>query len=129
MILIYYIGYSHGLSENIAKVIFKHHLFQFIRFCLSKNIYYFDINPSNIIFDNRNKIKIIDYGNAHFFQNQNMIFNKDYCKNEFKNPEMWEKNEFKGEKSIIFILGAFLFNLLLEDMVFKNRKKMIYYIN
>ena len=58
-----------------------------------------------------------------------MIFNQDYCKNEFKNPEMWEKNEFKGEKSIIFILGAFLFNLLLEDMVFKNRKKMIYYIN
>jgi len=26
---------------------------------------------------------------------------------------MWEKNEFKGEKSIIFILGAFLFNLFI----------------
>ena len=122
MILSYYIGYSHGLTENIAKVIFKH-LLQFIQFCLSKNIYYFDINPSNIIFDNQNKIKIIDYGNAHFFQNQNMIFNKDYCKNEFKSPEMWEKNEFKGEKSIIFILGAFLFNLVTGKYGFQKSEK------
>jgi serine/threonine protein kinase len=122
LILSYYISYSHGLSENIAKVIFKH-LLQFIRFCLSKNIYYFDINPSNIIFDNQNKIKIIDYGNAHFFQNQNMIFNKDYCKNELKSPEMWEKNEFKGEKSIIFILGAFLFNLVTGKYGFQKSEK------
>jgi hypothetical protein len=40
-----------------------------------------------------------------------MIFNKYYCKNEFKSQEMWKKNECKGEKSIIFMLGAFLFDL------------------
>ena len=38
------------------------------------------------------------------------------------------KNEFKGEKSIIFILGAFLFNLVAGRYGFQKSKKKWYII-
>ncbi len=88
-----------GLTEIQAKIIFKK-IVEGIQFCHSRNICHLDIKPCNIMFDNKFNPIIIDYGLSRKFKdsktNEIIVFKGAAGTNEYKSPEMFEKQEFTG---------------------------------
>ena len=124
--LFYYLDQNkEGLSEKYAKVIFKK-IVKAIQFCHNRNICHLDIKPDNIIFDKDFNPIIIDFGLSNKYRNDNneiIIYVGNLGTKNYKSPEMWEKNEYKGVESDIFSLGVVLFNLVTSKNGFATSKK------
>ena len=121
-----------GLTEIQAKIIFKK-IVEGIQFCHSRNICHLDIKPCNIMFDNKFNPIIIDYGLSRKFKdpktNEIIVFEGAAGTNEYKSPEMFEKQEFTGVESDIFSLGIVLFNLVTGKAGFITSEKEDKYYN
>ena len=119
--LLDYIKKSNGLSEKLAKMIFKK-IVERIQFCHNKNICHLDIKPANIVFDNEFEPIIIDFG-LSLKINDDKIYEGETGTEQYECPEMWEKGKFTGVEADIFSLGALLFNLIAPSFGFLQAKK------
>ena len=121
-----------GLTEIQAKIIFKK-IVEGIQFCHSRNICHLDIKLCNIMFDNKFNPIIIDYGLSRKFKdpktNKIIVFEGAAGTDEYKSPEMFEKQEFTGVESDIFSLGIVLFNLVTGKAGFITSEKEDKYYN
>ena len=119
--LLDYIEKSNGLSEKLAKMIFKK-IVERIQYCHNKNICHLDIKPENIVFDNEFEPIIIDFGLSKKI-NDDKIYEGKTGTEQYECPEMWEKGKFTGVEADIFSLGALLFNLIAPSFGFLQAKK------
>ena len=119
--LLDYIEKSNGLSEKLAKMIFKK-IVERIQFCHNKNICHLDIKPANIVFDNEFEPIIIDFG-LSLKINDDKIYEGETGTEQYECPEMWEKGKFTGVEADIFSLGALLFNLIAPSFGFWHAEK------
>jgi len=104
------LGEKSLIKEKHIKLLFKKIILA-IQFCHRKNICHLNINPSNIVFDDEFQPKIIDYILSEKVDDSGVV---EVPRGNIKYicPEMWEKNEFIGEKADIFSLGVLLINLV-----------------
>ena len=101
------------LPEKIAKFLFKN-IALGVQFLHKNNICHLDLKPENIILDKTFRPIIIDYGFSQKYMDEYedpLILKGNMGTDEYKCPEMWEKEKFYGHKADIFSLGVILLNL------------------
>ena len=122
--LFYYIKY-HNFSETHAKVIFKK-ILKAVKFCHDRNICHLDIKPDNIVFDFTFGLSLIDFGFANKIKDKyktKIDYKGRLGTPQFECPEMWEKNEYTGDKADIFSLGVVLIILISGSYGFLSSEK------
>lgn len=98
------------LEESDAKRIFKQ-ILEGIKYCHSRCITHRDIKLENLLLDDQNNIKIIDFGFSTCIPNDKKI--KIFCGTpSYMAPEIVQKIEYAGPPADIWALGVLLFTLL-----------------
>ena len=91
-----------------------------ITFCHSKNIYHRDIKLENLIVDENNQIKIIDFGfSAISPKNKHLSF---FCGTpSYMPPEIVQKKDYLGSNADIWSCGILLYAMLCGSFPFRGR--------
>jgi serine/threonine protein kinase len=98
------------LEELDAKRIFKQ-ILEGIKYCHSRCIAHRDIKLENLLLDDYNNVKIIDFGFSTCIPNEKKI--KMFCGTpSYMAPEIVQKLEYSGPPADIWALGVLLFTLL-----------------
>ena len=81
------------------------------------NIAHRDLKPENILINQKNDIKLIDFGLGKIFNKGELL--KTQCGSPFyASPEMIKGNKYNGISSDIWSLGVILFSMLFEELPF-----------
>ena len=98
------------LEEWDAKRIFKQ-ILEGLKYCHSRCITHRDIKLENLLLDDNNNIKIIDFGFSTCIPNEKKI--KIFCGTpSYMAPEIVRKTEYCGPPADIWALGVLLFTIL-----------------
>lgn len=82
-----------------------------IRYCHNRCITHRDIKLENLLLDDKNNIKIIDFGFSTCIPNEKKI--KIFCGTpSYMGPEIVNKTEYCGPPADIWALGVLLFTIL-----------------
>ena len=112
------------LEENESKFIFRQ-VVEGINHLHKKNIYHRDIKLENLIIDQKNLIKIIDFGFAVNCQKTKYL--NFFCGTpSYMAPEIVQKKDYLGQSVDIWSIGILLYTILCG--VFPFRGMMIYII-
>ena len=107
------------LEEWDAKRLFKQ-IVEGISYCHQRCITHRDIKLENLLLDEENNIKIIDYGFSTCVPNEKKI--KIFCGTpSYMAPEIVSKIEYSGPPADIWALGVLLFALLCGKFPFKGQ--------
>jgi tRNA A-37 threonylcarbamoyl transferase component Bud32 len=105
------------LEEIEAVRLFKQ-ILSAIEYCHSKNVTHRDIKLENILLDENNNIKIIDFGFATCFSHDKKV--KLFCGTpSYMSPEIVCRVEYSGPPADVWALGVLLFVLLCGCYPFK----------
>ena len=78
-----------------------------------------DLKPENILINNKNDIKLIDFGLGKMFTKGQLL--KTQCGSPFyASPEMINGNKYNGVNSDIWSLGVILYLMLFEELPFMD---------
>lgn len=88
-----------------------------LKFIHSKGIVHRDISPKNIIVLKNKEIKIIDFGNARYFNKPNKNDDKLVLKPGFSPPELYMKTNVQGPWTDIYSLAVTFYNLVTNAKV------------
>ncbi len=106
------------LDEAHARGIFKQ-IVSGIRYCHSKCITHRDIKLENILYDEKDKIHIIDFGFSTCIPNDKKI--KIFCGTpSYMAPEIVSKKEYEGPPADIWALGVLLYAILCGTFPYKG---------
>jgi len=109
---------NHGLPEDGVHKMFKQILCA-IECCHKNNIAHRDIKLSNIMVDENNNIKLIDFGVSSFTREG--IFRNTFCGTPaFAPPEIFLGNTYRGPEVDLWSLGVVLYSMLMADFPFKS---------
>ncbi len=98
------------LEEWDAKRLFKQ-IVEGISYCHQRCITHRDIKLENLLLDEENNIKIIDYGFSTCVPNEKKI--KIFCGTpSYMAPEIVQKTEYCGPPADVWALGVLLFTIL-----------------
>lgn len=98
------------LDEKEAKRIFKQ-LLTALAYCHRKSIAHRDIKLENILLDDSNNVKLIDFGFSTCIPNDKKI--KMFCGTpSYMAPEIVNKEEYAGPPADIWASGVLLFALM-----------------
>lgn len=106
------------LDESEARRIFKQVLAG-VRYCHSKNVSHRDIKLENLLLDEQNNIKIIDFG----FSSCVPLFTKlrIFCGTpSYMAPEIVNKKQYIGPPADVWALGVLLYAMLSGKFPFKG---------
>ncbi|TDT72406.1 serine/threonine protein kinase [Hypnocyclicus thermotrophus] len=82
-----------------------------IKYLHSKNIIHKDLKPKNILINNKNKVKIIDFGIADYLKDNNIkAGTKIYC-----SPEQ-EKGEILDKRTDIYSFGIMFYEIIAKKL-------------
>ena len=106
------------LKEQEAKRIFIQ-ILGGISYCHSKCVSHRDIKLENILLDENNNVKIIDFGFSTIMSKDSK--NKLYCGTlSYMAPEIFSGKEYKGQAADIWALGILLYAMLCGKFPFKG---------
>ena len=105
------------LDEPEARRIFKQVLHG-IEYCHNKNVTHRDLKLENILLDDNNNVKIIDFGFGTCFSHDKKV--KLFCGTpSYMAPEIVNRVEYSGPPADVWALGVLLFVLLCGNYPFK----------
>ena len=105
------------LDEPEARRIFKQVLHG-IEYCHNKNVTHRDLKLENILLDDNNNVKIIDFGFGTCFSYDKKV--KLFCGTpSYMAPEIVNRVEYSGPPADVWALGVLLFVLLCGNYPFK----------
>lgn len=105
------------LEETEARRIFKQILLG-IQYCHQKNVTHRDVKLENLLLDESNNIKIIDFGFSTCFSHEKKV--KMFCGTpSYMAPEIVARVEYHGPPADVWALGILLFVLLCGCYPFK----------
>ena len=108
---------NHCLEEAESKRIFRQ-ILSAIEYCHGRNIAHRDIKLDNILLDQKNNVKIIDFG----FSTMNSQDEKSrvFCGTpSYMAPEIVGRKDYYGIQADIWALGILLYAMLIGKMPFK----------
>jgi len=113
------------LEENDAKRIVKQILCA-MEYCHSKNVTHRDLKLENLLLDEKNDVKIIDFGFATCFSSEKKV--KIFCGTpSYMAPEIVARKEYAGPPVDVWAIGVLIFVLLCGHYPFKgNGDKELY---
>ena len=106
------------IDEKTCKEIYLQ-ILNGITFCHSKNIYHRDIKLENLIVDDNNNIKIIDFGfSANSPKTKLLSF---FCGTpSYMPPEIVQKKDYLGHSADIWSCGILLYAMLCGSFPFRG---------
>lgn len=111
------------LCEKEAKILF-HQTVKAIHFCHSKNIVHRDIKLENILLDQDNNIKMIDFGFSIIIPSYKKL--NIFCGTpSYMAPEIVNKVLYVGQTADIWALGILLYVILCGKFPFKGRNGIL----
>ena len=106
------------LKEDEAKRVFKQ-VVEAIRYCHNRCITHRDIKLENVLLDEQNNIKTIDFGFSTCIPNEKKV--KIFCGTpSYMAPEIVQKTEYRGPPADIWALGVLLFTMLCGCFPYKG---------
>lgn len=110
------------LDDAEAKRVF-YQICQGISYCHAKNIVHRDLKLENLLVDDSNNIKIIDFGFSICVENDKLL--NIFCGTpSYMAPEIVSKRNYKGYLTDIWALGILLYTLLCGSFPFKGIKNV-----
>ena len=105
------------LEESEANRVFKQ-ILHAINYCHGKNVTHRDIKLENILLDDENNVKIIDFGFGTCFSHEKKV--KLFCGTpSYMAPEIVSRVEYSGPPADVWALGVLLYVLLCGAYPFK----------
>ncbi len=80
----------------------------------ANNIYHRDINPKNIMMNGDNQIKLIDFGNARFFNESENAYSK-VVTGGYAPPEQYTEKSVQGAFTDIYAVGATFYKIIVGE--------------
>ena len=118
-----YIVKKTKLTEKEA-CIFFHQIINGIEYLHNQGIIHRDLKPENLLLDDKNQIKISDFGLSTFFTKDNFL--QTACGTpSYAPPEMLEGLQYDGEASDIWSCGIILYAMLCGALPFTESKEEI----
>ena len=106
------------LDEAEAKRIFRQ-VVNGVEYCHSKSIAHRDIKLENLLMDESNNVKIIDFGFSTCMSNSSKI--KIFCGTpSYMSPEIVTRKEYAGPPADVWALGVLLYAMLCGSFPFKG---------
>ena len=111
------------LTEKEA-CIFFHQIINGVEYLHNQGIIHRDLKPENLLLDEKNQIKISDFGLSTFFTKDNYL--QTACGTpSYAPPEMLEGLQYNGEASDIWSCGIILYAMLCGSLPFTESKEEI----
>ena len=111
------------LTEKEA-CLFFHQIINGVEYLHNQGIIHRDLKPENLLLDDKNQIKISDFGLSTFFTKDNYL--QTACGTpSYAPPEMLEGLQYNGEASDIWSCGIILYAMLCGCLPFTESKEEI----
>mmetsp|Transcript_7086 Transcript_7086/g.6937 ORF Transcript_7086/g.6937 Transcript_7086/m.6937 type:complete len:472 (+) Transcript_7086:1-1416(+) len=105
------------LEEAETKRIFRQ-LLSGIEYCHNNNVTHRDLKLENILLDDKNNVRIIDFGFATCFPHEKKV--KVFCGTPtYMAPEIIARKEYSGPPADVWALGVLLYAMLCGTFPFK----------
>ena len=118
-----YITKKKKLNDNIYLKIF-YDIVNVMDYIHSMNICHLNINFENILIDENNNIKIINFENACFYKDNIKKEMKDNTNYLFTCPEFLSNQSFSPEKADVYSCGILLYYLTQGNLPFQSDNKV-----
>ncbi|KAJ1569700.1 hypothetical protein HK405_006526 [Cladochytrium tenue] len=106
------------LSEKTARKLFRQ-ILSAIDYCHSSSIIHRDLKPENVLLDNKQQVKLIDFGFVNLYDPQDVL--STFCGSPYyASPEMISGVRYIGPEVDIWSLGVILFALLTGFLPFRD---------
>ena len=117
---------EHPMDEDVAQFLFAQVLQIVIR-CYQNGVVHRDIKDENIMFDETDKLKLIDFGCATFVNvnDGDGKLRKFEGTRAFATPEWLKTGFYYAESSTVWQLGSLLCNMLNGDIPFQNDRDIL----
>jgi 5'-AMP-activated protein kinase catalytic alpha subunit len=108
--------------ENEEASYFYYQLINGLEYIHSKGIVHRDLKPENLLLNDKNKLKIIDFGlSNYFFPDSEKNLLKTPCGSPcYAAPEMVSGNNYNGFKTDIWAIGIILYAMLVGYLPFED---------
>lgn len=113
------------LSEEEALKYFRQ-LVSAVRYMHSVGIAHRDIKPANILLDDRQSLKLIDFGLGNIYK-PNQLLETPCGSPCFAAPELISGNPYEGETLDVWSCGVTLYNMVYGRLPFDDRSKEYLY--
>lgn len=108
------------IGETLTRCIFKQ-ISSGIEYLHSINVCHRDMKLENVIIDDQNNVKIIDFGFGSCGQQTKLL--SFFCGTpSYMPPEIVMKKDYLGSSADIWSIGILLFTLLTGSFPFKGKK-------
>ncbi|KAJ1549262.1 hypothetical protein HK405_006925 [Cladochytrium tenue] len=106
------------LPEKTARKLFRQ-ILSAIDYCHSSSIIHRDLKPENVLLDNKQQVKLIDFGFVNLYDPQDVL--STFCGSPYyASPEMISGVKYVGPEVDIWSLGVILFALLTGFLPFRD---------
>ena len=89
------------------------------------NICHRNIKPESILFDENNKIKLIDFGFSFCYKNTNIKINDDYGTPSYACPEMHKGEKYNLELADVWSCGILLYTMIRGYLPFSEEDEFL----
>ena len=118
-----YIVKKKRLLEKEACIFFQQ-IINGVEYLHSQGIIHRDLKPENLLLNEKNQIKISDFGLSTFFSKNNLL--QTACGTpSYAPPEMLEGQQYNGEAADIWSCGIILYAMLCGNLPFAESKEEI----
>jgi serine/threonine protein kinase len=112
---------SRRLDEDVARKIFRQ-LFSAVMYCHDNMMVHRDLKLENLLLDENDNIKIIDFGFVRTYSKDPYMTLKTYCGSLYYcAPEMIDGTPYPGPSSDIWSLGVILYVITNGYLPFKEK--------
>lgn len=121
--LFQYVTSRGRLEEAEARTLFKQ-IIEAVDYCHSKSIIHRDIKHKNILLDQENRIKLIDFGLSNYATKDGL--RSTFCGTPaYSAPEMILAQKYSGPEVDVWSVGVVLFSMLTGEFPFKTVSHII----
>ena len=118
-----YIVKNKRLKENEASFFF-YQIINGVEYLHNKNIVHRDMKPENLLLNQNNIIKIIDFGLSNYYDDGNLL--STLCGSPFySSPELINGQKYDGFSVDIWSIGISLYAMIYGYLPFRDRNKNV----
>ncbi|MES1904549.1 MAG: MAP microtubule affinity-regulating kinase 1 [Paramarteilia canceri] len=104
------------MKEKSARIIFKQ-LVEAVLYCHTNGIVHRDLKAENILLDDKENIKLVDFGFSNKYNKNNLL--DTFCGSPpYAAPELFQAKKYTGPEVDVWSLGVILYSLITGGLPF-----------